>query len=293
MSDKGIGTPKGESRQRSLKIVDIPVAEIDTAGRIRPATAAMVEQLARDITARKLRLPVEVAKTEKGWRLVSGLHRLEACRLLGWTAIPAIVVKGTSATLRRDEYLENLIRNELTVLERCQVTAALKQQFLEENPEAGHGGDRRSADREQGASLASWYANIAARSERAKRTIQLQASIGERLDARAADRLRGTDFEDNQSELEALSKRHAEEQRAIAAMLTDPESPANNVREALAMLAGQPADRADGDERAIRGLVDRWRRWPRANRREFIYALTDEEFDEMVELRRARAGEAG
>lgn len=272
-----------------MKIVEIPIAEIDTGGRMRPAHATVVEQLARDIKARNLRLPVEVARKLRGpgWRLVSGLHRVQACQLLGWEIIPAIEVKGTKATLTRDEYLENLVRNELTVLERCQVTAALKQQFLDENPEAGHGGDRRSANRNQDSNLRTWYSDIAARSERSAATIQRQASIGERLDAEAADQLRGTEFEDNQFELEALSKRHPEQQRKIAEMLADPGYPVNSVREALAWLAGPSTEIKDDADRAIRGIVDRWRRWPRANRQAFVYSLTDEEFQEIVELREA------
>lgn len=290
MSGKGAGTAKGESGRAGLKIVEISIAETDTSGRLRPAHPAVVEQLAGDIEARGLRQPIEVARKGKGWQLVSGLHRFMACKSLGWSTIPSVEVTGNLPALQRDQLLENLARNELSALERCQFTAVLKGLFLSENPGAARGvagGKARQGQQMPSLALAEWYGEIAARSERAIRTIKRQAAIGERLDEEAADRLRGSEFEDNQFELEALSKRHAEQQRQVAAMLTDPDSPAGSVANALAALAGQPAEAADRAGRTIAKALDRFRRWGRSERREFVSGLSDAEFDELVELRRA------
>lgn len=280
-----------------MKIVEIPIAEIDAAGRLRPATASVVEQLAADIGRRGLRQPIEVARKARDnkWRLVSGLHRLEACKALGRATIEAVEVKGNLPELQRDQLLENLARNELSALERCQFTAVLKGLFLSEHPEAARGiagGNARQNQQIPSLGLADWYGQIATRSERSKKTVQRQALIGENLDADAADLLRGTEFEDSQVELEALAKRVPEEQRAIAAMLIDPDSPARSVREALAILVGQPAEPADAAERTIAKLADRFRSWGRAERRKFVEALGDAELDELAELIGARRSEA-
>ena len=273
-----------------MKIVEVPVAEIDADGRLRPAAMAVVEQLAADIARRGLRQPIEVARKArgKGWRLVSGLHRLEACKMLGREAIEAVEVTGNLPALQRDQLLENLARNELSALERCQFTAVLKGLFLSENPGAARGIAGAAAKhgvQTPSLGLAEWYSQIATRSERSKKTVQRQALIGENLDGEAADMLRGTDFEDNQFELEALCRLDPARQRQVAAKLADPGSPVASVRDALAALAGQPADTPA--KNPVAGYLDRWRAWPRAQRREFVYGLTDAEFDELVELRRA------
>ena len=51
-------------------------------------------------------------------RLVAGYHRLEACRQLGWAEISATIVSLTELDRELAEIDENLVRNELTVLER-------------------------------------------------------------------------------------------------------------------------------------------------------------------------------
>lgn len=278
-----------------MKVVEIRVAEIVVGPRLRPFTERAVAAIAPSIARDGVRQPIEVAKAGKRWKLVSGLHRLEASRLAGRETIPAVVVKGNAAQLRRMELSENLTRNDLSALERCQFTAEMKRLFLAENPAAARGvagGKARHNQQMPSVALAEWYGEIAARSERAIRTIKRQASIGETLDAAAADMLRGTDFEDNQAELEALSKRPPEQQRDIARLLKSWNSVGytGGVREALAELTGQAA--AAGERNPVGGYLDRWRRWPRANRREFVYALSDEEFEEIVELRAAATGGA-
>ena len=67
-------------------LLNVEIADIAVRDRLRPAEEAAVAALAADIAERGLRSPVEVAETpDGGWVLVSGLHRLTACRELGWT----------------------------------------------------------------------------------------------------------------------------------------------------------------------------------------------------------------
>jgi ParB family chromosome partitioning protein len=51
-------------------------------------------------------------------RLVTGLHRLEAAKRLGWEGIDAVVVTGNEIERELQEIAENLHRSELTALER-------------------------------------------------------------------------------------------------------------------------------------------------------------------------------
>jgi ParB-like chromosome segregation protein Spo0J len=50
--------------------------------------------------------------------LVTGLHRLEAAKRLGWDEIDALFVTGNEIDRELQEIAENLHRSELTVLER-------------------------------------------------------------------------------------------------------------------------------------------------------------------------------
>jgi ParB family chromosome partitioning protein len=256
----------------------IALDEIEAAERLRPADAAAVEALARDIEQRGLRVPIEVAGQLRGktkYRLVSGLHRLTAFRQLGRSEIPAFVVQGNRLELRRDEILENLTRSELDKLERCQFVAELKRVYLELHPEAAHGGDRRSEDFQDAndGNLKNWYESVAERSHRSARTVQREAQIGERLDASVLDMLRGSPIADNQKELEALSKFGGSVQRQLAVKIAGGE--ARSVRAAHRLVSGAPetADETDADQRAFDRLLDAWNRAPGKARARFLKQL--------------------
>ena len=51
---------------------------------LRDVDEAVVEQLAGSIRASGLLQPIMVKPTGDGYELVFGLHRLEACKRLGW-----------------------------------------------------------------------------------------------------------------------------------------------------------------------------------------------------------------
>lgn len=258
----------------------VPLDRLSTDRRLRPATPMAVAAMARDIDGRGLRQPVEVAPEGDGWRLVDGLHRVEAARSLGWTEIAASVVAGTPAGLRRDEIMAALARAELTRLERCVFLRELRDLHRAEHPEARHGGDRRSHDvkgENQVATLATWYAEVAVRSQRGARTIRREADIGARLTPESIERLRGSVIEDSLRDLDLLSKQGPARQAEIRALLTRAEAPLSSVAEALAVLEGRTlADRAAPD-RIIGRAVENYGRWPVVQRRAFLGRLPEED----------------
>jgi len=268
-----------------MKILSIPLDEIDASGRTRPVSEAAARQMAADIAERGQRQPVEVARVKGGgWRLVSGGHRYLACRLLGRTAIDALEVKGNDLELRRDEHLDNLTSNTLTMLERAVALADLRRIYTRLHPETKRGGDRKSADFKQENQSANFAfcSAVVARSEIKRRAILQSAAIGDGLAASVIERLRGSAIEDNQRELELLSRQAARLQVKIVGLLLQAENPARTVAEAIGRIEGRTA--ADAQQKALSALVDRWGRMPKAARRAWVMALPEDQADELAGL---------
>jgi ParB family chromosome partitioning protein len=273
-----------------MKVIQIPVVAIESTGRLRPVNWQAVEGLVRSIRRDGLRQPVEVVKLEgrMRWRLVAGAHRLAAVAEIGDAMIDAIEVDGDEAALRRLEVMDNLARNELTKLERCRFVAELKRIHQAANPTAKRGGDRRSGiageQSATGGTLAEWYGEVALRSDRAVRSIKREASIGERLTEDSFARLAGTEFDDNQRDLELLSKEGPERQEKILDALFRKTDPAGSVAEAIDELDGGAGRKDDEEEKALGRLVERWNRAPAYVRRSFIKAIpTDDLAQAMAE----------
>lgn len=90
--------------------------------RARALDAGAVARLAGSIGAIGLRTPITLRYSTEDDEilLVTGLHRLEAARSLGWHTIPALYVEGTPDDARMWEIAENLHRAELSVVERAE-----------------------------------------------------------------------------------------------------------------------------------------------------------------------------
>ena len=86
------------------------IADIVVGPNRRSVDEVNVRELADSIREVGLLNPITVTPDN---RLVAGAHRLEACRLLGWTEIECTRLEGSGLLLQLAEIDENLIRNEL------------------------------------------------------------------------------------------------------------------------------------------------------------------------------------
>jgi ParB family chromosome partitioning protein len=84
-----------------------------------------------------------VSVTAEGLRLVAGLHRLEACKKLGWEKIPVVLVSLDELMAELAEIDENLIRNELTELEQSLQLVRRKEIYEALHQHTKHGGAPR------------------------------------------------------------------------------------------------------------------------------------------------------
>ena len=109
-------TPASASRKHEATThADLEVDSIHVGGRKRVFSAERARELARSIDRVGLLHPVAVTPSR---RLVAGLHRLEAHKILGRTHIPCVVLSGDELLGEMAEIEENLVRQNLTVLER-------------------------------------------------------------------------------------------------------------------------------------------------------------------------------
>jgi len=159
-------------------------------------------------------------------RLVFGGHRVAACRKLGRTRIPAVILDFDDPLLVELARIdENLQRKVLTKLEQSQALARRKAIYEELHPETKFGnsqatGSNRVQGRHVSAKLAPTFAeDTAAKTGKGRRTVQREAKIGQNLDPQAAEMLKGTAVEDNQLELETMSRLPAEKQQKVAAQI--------------------------------------------------------------------------
>src|SRR5258708_12710385 len=96
----------------------IPIDQICVGLRLRALDQDTVRVMAESMKALGLKTPITVRRTITGYELVTGLHRLEAARQLGWQEISAIIILGDERDGKLWEISENLHRADLTVLER-------------------------------------------------------------------------------------------------------------------------------------------------------------------------------
>lgn len=227
--------------------VMIPVGKIAVGSRVRPSTAAKVASLAGSIEdcARDgighggLRSPIEVrAGAGKGqYMLVSGLNRLRAVEALGRKEIAAFVVEADDLRAELLELEENLVRADLTALDRAFFVKRFREIFEAEHGEIEHGGDRKSVEfksENQKGNLPLWSEAVLERlgmsEDKCKRALRIANSLHPDI----PDMLRGTGWDENQKALlELCGVTPPEAQEAVVTRLLDPDHPAQTMREAI------------------------------------------------------------
>lgn len=219
--------PTGEKHAASHnKIVLIEIENIAVGHRLRSVTKSKVDELAESIAAVGLLQPIVITEDAN---LVAGLHRLEACRQLGVTAINAVVIPNLQLQKEIAEIDENLIRNQLTVLEQCDQLKRRKELYEALYPETKRGGYVRAADDEMQPAdindnrvVNDAFSNRAA-SERkvTPRTIQRAIRIAERLDADTKSRIADSPIAFRFTQLMRLAELEPLMQQEIVAKITD------------------------------------------------------------------------
>jgi hypothetical protein len=92
---------------------------IKVLGKHRPLDKKKLPVIADSMDKIGLKTRISVRESKKGFVLVTGLHRLEAAKLLGWDDIDCIVMAGRKIDRQLWKCAENLHRAELTPMQRA------------------------------------------------------------------------------------------------------------------------------------------------------------------------------
>lgn len=222
-------------------IQKIRVDLIDTPNRLRRADPARVEALAGMITEVGQLQPIEVVATGDRFRLVFGLHRLEAMRSLALAQIDAVVTHAETAAgeaeLRLREILENIGQRPLTKLDRAVHLAAWKDVHEALHPVRGKPEDGQSADDFKSAVFAQRFTTtVQDRLGLSRRAVYLAVAIARGIGPEIRERIAFTWLADHQRELEELASQPAKRQAKIVELLFADPPKATSVAEAIAVL---------------------------------------------------------
>lgn len=230
------------------------ISAIDTSNRLRPVDPSRVEALAASFSEIGQQQPIVVrpmADGANGVILVAGAHRIAAARLLGWTEIAAIWLDLDEASARLVEIDENLIRNELSEIDRALSLAERKRIYEALHPETKHGGKRPKKAADQVANLATWARfskDAAKRTGMSERTVQRAVDLVASLSPDAIALIRGTKLADNQAQLQALAALDPVDQVTVAGLIAA--NVASNVAKARIIGGFVPSGGAVREEEA-------------------------------------------
>lgn len=203
-------------------ITAIALDQIDATNRLRPVDPAHVEAIAASIAQIGLQAPVILRPEGNRYRLVAGAHRIEACRALGWDTIDAVIDNVDDDEARLIEIDENLMRRELSALDRALSLAERKAVYDALHPETVQRGRRKKelakTLRQFGERFSKHAAKRVGLSERA---VQMSLELASKLNPEAIAFLRLADLADNQAQLLALAAEEPEKQVAIARAIAE------------------------------------------------------------------------
>lgn len=194
-----------------MEILQIDPAHIRVGHRLRAVDADYVALLAESIRLRGLDAPIRVtAADEAGFHdLIAGAHRLEAVRSLGMETIPAIPFSGSELEIKLAEIEENLIRRELSEMDRAVFLAEHKVIWDLLHPETRGGDQRRKQNRQVGdfahhRMAERFTAVVAKKLGWSERVVQRSLERLKALSPAIRARIAGTWLAENGSALDAL-----------------------------------------------------------------------------------------
>ena len=235
-------TTLSETGSRARRVLPVDLASIEIPPRLRAVDPETVTALADSIARLGLQNPIILQKHSDDpglLLLVAGAHRLQAVRDLGWPRIEALVVDGSPEEISLIEIDENLIRKDLTPLDRASFLAQRKTVYAELHRATRRGGDRRSANTDDSrprrvTASTSWAQDAADLIGISPRAVHRAVRIGTGLSEELAAALADTPIANREGDLFRLAQMSDKDKKRVLLQLQDPAVP----RSTLSALVG-------------------------------------------------------
>lgn len=268
------------------EIVSIPFTSIIVGKRLRAVDADYVQLLAASMAETGQHTPIQVgpANAEGQYPLIAGAHRAAAAEAAGLDTLQAIVFSGSELQAKMLEVDENLLRRELSEMDRAVFLAERKAIYEALFPETGHGKAPKGKEEENfhfpgRASFAADTARKLGVSDRQVRTYLMRARIEPELRAQLA----GTRWADHGATLDALAKAAPLVRARLVHALTRPMEPARNLAAALAEVEPRLNPARSADDEHLARLQTVWRKAPKRARDQFLrFILTSDAQAQML-----------
>lgn len=207
----------------SRRLVTVDPGTIIVPERLRPVDSDWVAEIAASIAARGQIEPITIRPSGEDLILVAGAHRHAACDLLG-RPVDAVVDEMDELAARLAEIDENLIRRELSAIDRAVFLAERKAIWDELHPER-RGRPAKGKEKTAMSAVFSFASEAAARTGLSQRTIWGAVSLAKAFSAAEIDLIRRSALADNAAELEKLRKATPDARRIFfAALREDPKA---------------------------------------------------------------------
>lgn len=215
---------------------DLPIDQISVRADARAVALPTVAALAESIATVGLINPIRVRALGDGWEVVAGVHRLEAHKSLGLVEIACSVVENNDDDAELAMLDENLIREELSPVDRARYMAARKANYLKRHPDGRTSQQLGNPERADRFTLA-----VAKATGKSEATVQQQVAQGNNILPEVLELIRGTEL-DQVTYLNKLKSLPGSEQSKVATRDLALERQKNRDQVALARKKKQAAD---------------------------------------------------
>lgn len=249
-------------------VMRIKIGQIDQTERLRQVDPTWVRTMAERIEAGDRLPPIEVVERDGRYRLIAGAHRTAAHVAAGLDEIEAEVRPASDfksdAEIRLREVQENLVRYELTALDRAVHLATWKEchEAIFGAPKPGRKSRQSSAtnsslidEESPEARFAGSFSEAAAKALGiSERSIRVAVQVANGISAEVRQKIALAPIANVMSELIHLSQQEEGRQKRIAKLILDEQ--AGSVADAIAMLDRLPKPaRLQGWEKVSEGFT--------------------------------------
>ena len=193
------------------------IADIEVGARKRKLDESKVQSLAESFTSIGQLQPITVSRGDYGtYRLIAGLHRLEAAKSIGWQSIQATEFEGDEVAVELAEIDENLMRNDLTVLEQGEHLVRRQELVGWKN-----GMNQHTVGGGETVSPLKTTSEIAKESGLSERSAQQRMQVARNIVPEVKDAIRDTEIANSTTQLLELARLAPEKQVEVAKSIAD------------------------------------------------------------------------